>query len=338
MTGWSPNVWVIRTDTLGNELWKKDFSPTSIYNDKIFTIRQTKDNGYILVGQKYVEDKGNRAWLIKLSSDNPDDISPIITITAPVEGTHYRSTTLPELSYSVTDNIDTNPTISVSGWFTDEGTHTVTVNATDSAGNIGSASVIYIVDNTPPVITLNGDSPIIIHIGSTYTDSDATAIDNFDGPIPVTSTGSVVTNTIGIYTITYMANDSAGNSASKTRTIKVAYNFTGFFQPIDNLPTWNSAKAGNAIPVKFSLNGDQGIDIFAIGYPASQKIDCDSNVPTDPINETITAGSSSLSYNATIDQYNYVWKTDKAWVNSCRQLIVKLKDETYHNVSFKFLR
>jgi hypothetical protein len=36
------------------------------------------------------------------------------------------------------------------------------------------------------------------------------------------------------------------------------YNFSGFFQPVDNLPTLNIAKAGSAIPVKFSLGGDQG--------------------------------------------------------------------------------
>lgn len=123
-----------------------------------------------------------------------------------------------------------------------------------------------------------------------------------------------------------------------TSTNGCPYNFIGFFPPIDNLPTWNSVKAGSAIPVKFSLYGDQSLDIFATGYPASQKIDCNSNVLIDLINETVTTGSSGLSYNATTDQYNYVWKTDKIWANSCRQLTVKLKDNTYHNASFKFLK
>jgi Domain of unknown function (DUF4082) len=40
------------------------------------------------------------------------------------------------------------------------------------------------------------------------------------------------------------------------------YNFSGFFQPVNNMPTLNVAKAGSAIPVKFSLGGDQGLDIF----------------------------------------------------------------------------
>jgi hypothetical protein len=265
-----------------------------------------------------------------------DNIPPTVTITSPIEGVHYRSATLPELSYSVTDNLDTNPTISVTGWSTDEGVHTLTINATDTAGNIGSASVTYTVDNTPPIITLNGDNPITVYIGSTYTDNGATAIDNFDGPVSVTSTGSVDTNTIGTYTITYTATDSAGNSVSMIRTIKVLYNFSGFFKPIDNLPTWNSVKAGSTIPTKFSLGGYQGLDIFTSGYPASQKIDCASNIPIGIVEGTVTAGSSNLSYNATADQYNYIWKTDKGWAGSCRQLIVQLKDGTYHNASFNF--
>jgi Tol biopolymer transport system component len=33
----------------------------------------------------------------------------------------------------------------------------------------------------------------------------------------------------------------------------LSYQFAGFFAPVDNLPTINSAKAGSAIPVKFSL-------------------------------------------------------------------------------------
>jgi hypothetical protein len=27
----------------------------------------------------------------------------------------------------------------------------------------------------------------------------------------------------------------------------------------------------------------------------------------------------------TRDQYNYVWKTEKAWVNTCRQLVCEVK-------------
>ena len=48
-----------------------------------------------------------------------------------------------------------------------------------------------------------------------------------------------------------------------------------FFRPIDPFPEVNKANAGSSIPVKFSLNGDQGLDIFVEGYPKSQQMTCD---------------------------------------------------------------
>jgi len=54
----------------------------------------------------------------------------------------------------------------------------------------------------------------------------------------------------------------------------------------------------------------------------------------DDIEQTVTAGSSSLSYGG--GQYNYVWKTDKSWAGTCRQLVVKLIDGTIHYANFKF--
>jgi hypothetical protein len=114
------------------------------------------------------------------------------------------------------------------------------------------------------------------------------------------------------------------------------YKFTGFFQPVDNLPTVNTVKAGSAVPVKFSLGGNQGLNILAAGYPLSSQIACNSSATLDQIEQTVTAGSSSLSYDATSDQYTYVWKTDKSWAGSCRQLTVKLNDGTSHQANLEF--
>jgi hypothetical protein len=59
--------------------------------------------------------------------------------------------------------------------------------------------------------------------------------------------------------------------------------FSGFFSPVDNLPTVNTAEAGSSIPVKFRLGGDQGLDIFVAGYPQATRINCDGSSPTDDI-------------------------------------------------------
>jgi predicted extracellular nuclease len=112
------------------------------------------------------------------------------------------------------------------------------------------------------------------------------------------------------------------------------YEFTGFFQPVDNTPALNVVKAGSSVPVKFSLSGDQGLNIFFDGYPQSRQIACDISAPPDVIEQTVTAGGSTLTYDPLTDQYTYVWKTNKAWAGTCRQLIVILKDGSIHTANF----
>jgi hypothetical protein len=63
---------------------------------------------------------------------------------------------------------------------------------------------------------------------------------------------------------------------------------------------------------------------------------CNALGSLDAVEETATAGNSTLSYDPTADQYAYVWKTNKAWKGTCRQLEVKLDDGTVHIAYFKF--
>jgi hypothetical protein len=58
----------------------------------------------------------------------------------------------------------------------------------------------------------------------------------------------------------------------------------------------------------------------------------------DAIEETVTAGNSSLQYDAGAGQYIYVWKTDKAWAATCRQLVVKFVDGSTQVANFNFTR
>jgi hypothetical protein len=97
----------------------------------------------------------------------------------------------------------------------------------------------------------------------------------------------------------------------------------------------NRAKAGSAIPVKFSLGGNQGLNIFSTELPNPKFTfaSC-SGALVDDIEQTVTAGASSLTYDAASDQYVYVWKTDKAWAGKCGTLSVTLKDGSSHTATF----
>ena len=139
-----------------------------------------------------------------------------------------------------------------------------------------------------------------------------------------------------LVTVGLQVTDDGGLTGATSAIVTVLYNFNGFFNPIDNLPAVNSVKGGRAIPIKFSLNGDQGLGILAEGYPASQEIACDSGAPVNDLEETSTAGNSSLSYNPTRDTYTYIWKTQKSWKGVCRQLIVQLDDGSEHIAHFEF--
>jgi len=112
--------------------------------------------------------------------------------------------------------------------------------------------------------------------------------------------------------------------------------FTGFFPPISNLPVVNVVQAGQAIPVKFSLGGNQGLNIFAPGYPQSQGVVCDSDDPINDVQPTETAGGSGLTYDPTTDTYTYVWKTKRPWRNSCRTLLLQLINGLPHTADFRF--
>jgi hypothetical protein len=81
-----------------------------------------------------------------------------------------------------------------------------------------------IIDNTKPVISLIGDATVNQEAGLAFTDPGATASDDIDGDITtdIVTTGTVDTDTIGSYTLTYNVSDASGNAADPVqRTVDV---------------------------------------------------------------------------------------------------------------------
>ena len=219
------------------------------------------------------------------------------------------------------------------------GVYTINYSATANGFTTEATRIVTVQDTVAPVITLNGSNPMQVGFGTVFVDPGATALDGCAGDLTsaIVVTGSVDTNTVGFYALTYTVSDPTGHSDTEVRTVEVLpYNFTGFFSPIDNPPALNEMKAGQAAPVKFSLGGNQGLNIFAAGSPSSMQISCDTSAPIAPVEETEMAGQSSLSYDAATDRYKYTWKTENSWKNTCRQLTVTLRDGTIHTALFKF--
>jgi TolB protein len=120
------------------------------------------------------------------------------------------------------------------------------------------------------------------------------------------------------------------------QSIRTGYTFSGFFAPIANAPAVNVTLAGRAIPVRFALGGDRGLDIFAVGSPVSQRIACPTTGGVSLVRETTTATRSSLSYDTATGRYRYLWKSDERWAGSCRELVLTLKDGSVRRVTFAF--
>ncbi len=235
-------------------------------------------------------------------------------------------------------------------------TLTVNVQVTDNGGLTAMASATVTVNNVAP--TVNG--PIVspepstegsgVIASATFTDpgvNDApfTCIVNYgdgSGDLPGTVTGNTCTGpeivypTFGSYNVTISVTDKDNGTGSNSMVHTVIFNWTGFFDPVSNMPTLNLAKGGSAVPLKFSLGGNKGLGIFEIGYPMSAPINCTSGVVTGTLEPIVSPGGSGLMYDPLNDQYTIVWKTQKAWVGTCRQLIVKLIDGTSHYANFQF--
>jgi hypothetical protein len=228
------------------------------------------------------------------------------------------------------------------------GNTTVTWTVTDTSGHTATATqVVTVVDHTPPTISCPANISTTVLSNTTDTTASVdpgtpTVQDNCYSNLTVTGTRSdgqplTAPYPLGVTTITWQATDGAGNQSQQCQqTIQVSYIFTGFFSPVSNLPTLNQVNAGRAIPVKFSLSGNKGLNIFAAGYPLSGVIACNASAPVVDLTETVTAGGSSLGYTSSSDQYTYVWATSSSWAGTCRQLVIKLNDGTEHRANFKF--
>ncbi|MCH9740288.1 MAG: DUF5011 domain-containing protein, partial [Epsilonproteobacteria bacterium] len=159
----------------------------------------------------------------------PDITPPVVILNGDANVSVVVGGTYTELNATVTDNVDTNLTAVITGTVNTStiGTYLLTYTATDSAGNEGNATrtvnVISfpIVDTEAPVVTLNGDANVSVVVGGTYTELNATVTDNVDSNLTAVITGDVNTSTIGVYTVTYTATDSAGNEGNATRTVNV---------------------------------------------------------------------------------------------------------------------
>ena len=123
--------------------------------------------------------------------------------------------------------------------------------------------------------------------------------------------------------ITVTATDRSGNTATASRSYSVVYPFGGFEAPIV-YPGSNTARAGDAVHVRFSLSGDRGLGVVT----AAAWAPC--------VGGDSTSARTTLSYKK--DLYDLKAFTSDTWAGSCLDLVLALDDGTTHRVRFGFTR
>jgi hypothetical protein len=200
----------------------------------------------------------------------------------------------------------------------------------DSSGRpLGGRSVVFIIHNSTHMFAKSviADYQGKAALGAVPLSFGTYTVDAyFNGTIPV---NPIIT----------LSDDYYESSSRLGLSLQIKmFTFTGFFDPVKNPPVMNQMNAGRAVPLKFSLGGNQGLAIFATGYPKSVAIQCSTLNPIDAVEQTTTAGSSSLSYDPATGTYTYVWKTDKSWAGTCRRLSVQFIDGQTYTLNFTFTK
>jgi hypothetical protein len=97
--------------------------------------------------------------------------------------------------------------------------------------------------------------------------------------------------------------------------------------------------ASRLVLLNFRLEGYEGRDIFATDFPASRQIECTPTQPPVPPGElqpTDSLFNLGAIFNPFTRTYHYLWRTDSTWAGTCREVIVKLKDDTELKARFRF--
>ncbi|EPB5002067.1 beta strand repeat-containing protein, partial [Acinetobacter baumannii] len=182
---------------------------------------------------------------------------PTATVVVNVDGVDYPAVNNGDGTWTLADN--TLPALT-------DGPHTITVTATDAAGNVGNDTAVVTIDTSLPVVSLddlttNDTTPALT---GAIDDPTATVVVNVDGiDYPATNNGdgtwTLADNTLpalidGPHTVTVTATDPAGNTATDTATLT-----------IDTVP----ADLIGAITIPEDLNGDGILNADELGTDGS---------------------------------------------------------------------
>jgi hypothetical protein len=157
------------------------------------------------------------------------------------------------------------------------------------------------------------------------------ATDDLSGVLGCTVTG--YSDTVGAQTVTSTATDNAGRQKAASRNYTVAgWTMTGFYNPVDmtpqgaSVPTYNTIKGGQTVPLKFELfaGTTELTSTASVSGITAKETTCKTTGAVDDVEATATGGTS-LRYDTSAGQYVYNWQTPKT-SNRCYAVTVAARD------------
>ena len=176
-----------------------------------------------------VTDSDNHARIATRTVNVVTGVFPVITLNGVSPVNAYTNETYLDAGATASDTEDgglsasivtTNP-VNTSA----VGSYTVTYSVTDSDSNTTTVTrTVNVITGEIPVITLLGNSSVMLSMGEAYLDAGVTASDVEDGNLTpsIVTNNSVNTLIVGTYSVTYNVTDSNGNAATEVkRTVQV---------------------------------------------------------------------------------------------------------------------
>jgi sugar lactone lactonase YvrE len=215
------------------------------------------------------------------------------------------------------------------------------VTVTDLAGNTATFTTVPVnIDKTVPYAEIQVPEDTATY--GFYSDMVAqyecidTSLVSCTGPNPIG--GLISTTTAGTRTYKITAKDQVGFTTTHTHTFTVAstFNFDGFLAPVRMPSTLNLVTHGSLVPIRWRLpDGNGGFVSNTASFTSATvaTLTCGSTTAV-PLNDT-AIGPAGISFDAGTSAFTYNWQTDSSWTG-CRKLTIKLKDNSTHELRFKF--
>ena len=229
------------------------------------------------------------------------------------------------------------------------GTTTVTCSATDNAGNSGSGSfAVTVVDTVKPVLLVPANISTLVTPGGTTASVTYTASATDLGQSVMVTCSSAVGSVsvfpatqlfpVGTTTVTCVADDGRGNTATGSFTVSVALSFgiLGPLSPYQAPPkTYNS---GSSVPIawKYTIAGVAVASPFPAWQPQVRFVkvlnwrNCansgtESTAPQDTFVNSATPGNSYFTYSSSTLTWKLNWDSP-AQPNTCWNIYIGTVD------------